>query len=268
MYIFVFSCINYWSDDTLLDNGEPNGGEMWLSNSSRKNHFHIGYGRDSCSSISVPYLSMYLFNFNISSTIYEMHRSKTTRKKFLIYLHSNCVPHREDAFLAIAKSIENATVYFGGKCHGLKASNTKLKTEILSSNNIKKYHVEGRENFHKNEEIMQNFRFCLVMENTFMSGYVTEKILNAFLGGCIPIYYGTDDVFKIFNENAFIFFNISNPSKALKRIAFLENNKEAFNSVIEKPILRHPSIFNEYLNLNGRIKEKIREMVSKKDTCN
>ena len=30
------------------------------------------------------------------------------------------------------------------------------------------------------------FRFCFVLENRRHEGYITEKIINAFLGGCIP----------------------------------------------------------------------------------
>lgn len=250
-----------------LDNGEANGGEMWLSNMSKNNHFHVGYGRDSCRSISLPYLAMHLSIFNISSSIHKMRKPKSKRKNFLIYLHSNCVPFRENAFLEIAKYFKNVTIHFGGKCHGEKASNRKLKREIFSSKNIQQYNVQTRQRFYNNEDVTKMFRFCLVMENTFMMGYITEKIFNAFSGGCIPIYFGTHDIFQIFNEKAFIFYNISNPEKALKRISFLENNGDAFDSVIKEPIFRHPETFDEKLNVTGEIKKKIRLMVENKDTC-
>ena len=34
------------------------------------------------------------------------------------------------------------------------------------------------------------FKFVLTMENGFRKGYVTEKIINAFVAGSIPIYWG------------------------------------------------------------------------------
>jgi len=46
------------------------------------------------------------------------------------------------------------------------------------------------------------------MENFKLSGYVTEKILNAFYSGAIPIYYGCDEINNYFNKDAFI--NVSN----------------------------------------------------------
>jgi hypothetical protein len=40
------------------------------------------------------------------------------------------------------------------------------------------------------------------MENKRANGYITEKILNTFLAGCIPIYYGTTEILNIFNKKA------------------------------------------------------------------
>jgi hypothetical protein len=39
-------------------------------------------------------------------------------------------------------------------------------------------------------EIMQDYTFVLIIENTNANGYVSEKIYDAFVAGCIPIYYG------------------------------------------------------------------------------
>ena len=42
------------------------------------------------------------------------------------------------------------------------------------------------------------------MENRSEEGYVTEKILNAFYSGAIPIYCGSTIVTEFFNPKAFI----------------------------------------------------------------
>ena len=42
------------------------------------------------------------------------------------------------------------------------------------------------------------------------------------MAGAIPIYYGTTEVFQIFNPEAFIYYNVSNPSEATARVAYLE----------------------------------------------
>ena len=50
-----------------------------------------------------------------------------------------------------------------------------------------------------------------VGENSNVAGYVTEKIANAFMGSTVPIYYGTRDIFKLFNKDAFIYYDVRHP---------------------------------------------------------
>ena len=65
-----------------------------------------------------------------------------------------------------------------------------------------------------NPEYIKKFIFNICPENFGAShpGYVTEKLMNACLGGAIPIYYGTlDDIDeRIFNKNRIIFVDPSN----------------------------------------------------------
>ena len=106
------------------------------------------------------------------------------------------------------------------------------------------------------------------MENESYHGYVTEKILNAFLGGCIPIYFGTEQIFDIFNRKAFIYYNISEPNPALERIRYLENNRTAYDQVLgDEPILANGSLtIDQFFSFaddvgNGTLKRRIRDML-------
>lgn len=97
---------------------------------------------------------------------------------------------------------------------------------------------------------------------------MTEKILNAFLGGCIPIYYGALDVFDIFNSEAFIYYDIENPEPALERVQFLEKNSTAYDHVMAQPILAHGNqTIQDYFSLSddigdGKLKNQIRSMIN------
>ncbi len=42
--------------------------------------------------------------------------------------------------------------------------------------------------------VMGRFRFALCFENCAFPGYVTEKVFDCFLAGCIPVYYGAPDI--------------------------------------------------------------------------
>lgn len=54
-------------------------------------------------------------------------------------------------------------------------------------------------------EAMQDFKFAICYENIKdISGYITEKMLDAMFAGCIPIYLGADNVTEHIPKNAFI----------------------------------------------------------------
>jgi len=54
-------------------------------------------------------------------------------------------------------------------------------------------------------ETMQNYKFAICYENIQnISGYITEKMLDAMFAGCIPIYLGADNVAVHIPQNSFI----------------------------------------------------------------
>jgi hypothetical protein len=97
--------------------------------------------------------------------------------------------------------------------------------------------------------------------------YITEKILNAFLAGCLPIYFGTDEVFNVFNENAFVFYDISQPQLALDKIMYLEKHPAAYFDMLRAPILKNASttiddFFSIYPTIGkGSLNNRIRQMM-------
>lgn len=54
-------------------------------------------------------------------------------------------------------------------------------------------------------ETMSHYKFSICFENMrSKSGYITEKIFDSFFSGCIPIYYGAEDILEYVPENTFI----------------------------------------------------------------
>jgi hypothetical protein len=43
--------------------------------------------------------------------------------------------------------------------------------------------------YYHNFRPFQKYKYCLVMENSAVSGYIIEVLVDAFIGGCLPIYY-------------------------------------------------------------------------------
>ncbi len=52
--------------------------------------------------------------------------------------------------------------------------------------------------------VMNQFRFAVCFENCSFPGYVTEKIFDCFLAGCIPIYFGAPDIANFVPADSFI----------------------------------------------------------------
>jgi hypothetical protein len=87
------------------------------------------------------------------------------------------------------------------------------------------------------------------------------------LAGSVPIYYGTREIFDIFNKRASVWYDRKHPKVALDQIAYLEENRTAYDEVIKEPILanREETIrkyfsWNDELG-NGDIKWFIRDML-------
>ena len=56
-------------------------------------------------------------------------------------------------------------------------------------------------------DFLRTRRFCFAAENAVDNGYCTEKLLHAYLAGCIPIYWGDPVVERDFNPDAMVVAN-------------------------------------------------------------
>ena len=78
---------------------------------------------------------------------------------------------------------------------------------------------------------MKNYKFSLAFENSSTNGYCTEKIIQAFAAGTIPIYWGDkhNPTGGGINKKSFININDYNDfDNALETIKILDNNDEQY----------------------------------------
>ena len=181
--------------------------------------------------------------------------TRRNKDKFLLYVSSQCHRHREAAFDNLAKI---GQVWSGGKCKG------------SGSNGVDLWLPARDHGWESSIPFYHDFRFALVMENTKRDGYITEKILVAFASGAVPIYYGTEEVFKIFNRAALIYYDIDDAESALERVAYLELNRSAYEEMQSEHILANDKVLQDYFSLdetvgNGTLKQKIRTMMQLRD---
>ena len=184
-------------------------------------------------------------------------RPQTTFEyRAVFYVSSRCFPHRQQAAEEISHVIP---VVFGGKCR---------VGSVLSGGNGTVYtdsqFTSGNVVTHKH---FSKFQFCLVMENTYYDGYITEKLLLAYAGGCLPIYYGTRDVFELFDPDSFVYYDINDPQPTLRLLDSLYRNETAYLERMSRPILRNGNAtIEKYFSVSddvgkGTLKRRIREMI-------
>lgn len=79
-------------------------------------------------------------------------------------------------------------------------------------------------------EGLKKYYYSIAMENEIFPHYFTEKIIDCFLSGTVPIYYGGSNINQYFNTKGIITFNtkeeLNNIVKNLST-SFYENNIEA-----------------------------------------
>ena len=72
------------------------------------------------------------------------------------------------------------------------------------------------------QETMSDFKFSICCENIESPGYITEKIIDCFIAGTIPIYMGSNDISTHFPSHCFInarnFISIDQMSEYLEGV--------------------------------------------------
>jgi len=112
-------------------------------------------------------------------------------------------------------------------------------------------------------EFLTKWKFMICFENKKQTYYCTEKLINAYLGDCIPIYWGCPQTKEIFNEKAILFLEENTPEcveKLIKKIIELDNDDELYNEMFNQPLfvnnIIHPLFTFEHYR--QEIKNKIK----------
>jgi len=81
---------------------------------------------------------------------------------------------------------------------------------------------------------LKNYQYHICVENTRNSVYFTEKIIDCFATGTIPIYWGCSEIKNYFNEKGIITINSTDElNYCLQNINSFEINKEAIKENFE-----------------------------------
>lgn len=85
---------------------------------------------------------------------------------------------------------------------------------------------------------LSSYKFSIAMENSEADGYFSEKIIDAFLAGTIPIYYGNYMIDEYINPNSYILIRGKNDIKEkIEYIKKIDNDDNLFQKIIHQNIL-------------------------------
>jgi hypothetical protein len=126
-----------------------------------------------------------------------------------------------------------------------------LRINLFQS--ISKYkQVDGYGNMFGNSlrkskfDVLPEYKFCLCPENSIYDGYVTEKLVDAYAGGTVPIYSGA--VSDGFNGDAFLNYqDYKNMGKFVKEIEAIDYLEASYKRMYEQPLLNETPSLNEAL---------------------
>ena len=98
-------------------------------------------------------------------------------------------------------------------------------------------------------QFLSLYKFSIAMENSNGDGYVSEKLLESFFAGTIPIYYGNYMIDEFINPKSYILIkgdkDIKNKIKYIKK---LDNDDKLYKSILMETVLLNENIMQEYKN--------------------
>jgi len=183
-------------------------------------------------------------------------RNSTRQINGVLYKHSQCIAFRNRAARRLSEFLD----VYHGKCK----PSVPMRNNSLFPDTV----LGSRGSLGNNFQTMGQYKYCLVMENVVgQAGYITEKLMNGFLGGCLPIYTGSRIVHDIFNPKSFVYYDVTRPDEALDLIRRMEANESLYNEYNNAPLFLDPErIVNQYFSAcdgvgDGSLKRKIRQMM-------
>lgn len=139
----------------------------------------------------------------------ELRRSKT---RFCTYVQGNRLAFREDFVRALQR-------YGRVDCAGPSLNNTGFVAD-----RVRKY------------ELYRESKFAVTFENEAALGYTSEKLPDALLSGCIPIYWGDPTVHLDFDPRCFV--HVADPTDfegAVERIAAIDRDDDLYEAMLSAP---------------------------------
>ena len=113
-------------------------------------------------------------------------------------------------------------------------------------------------------EFLSHYKFSICFENSKTQGYISEKLVDAFEAGTIPIYFGDDTILELLNNNSYIHVkDESEFDEKIELIKKIDNNDTLYQQMIREKIVlddtRYAKELQKYKNFIYHIIEQDKE---------
>lgn len=178
--------------------------------------------------------------------------------KFIFYPFGGCwinkeeqLVHNKNKLISIIASSKNQTI------------GHILRHEVINTLKQNNYPIDiygfGYNPVNNKLEALKDYAFSIVIENSKTPYYFTEKLIDSFMTGTVPIYWGCTHIDKFFNKNGMIIFNDVNDLKIKLNDLSLEKYemmKPEINENFEKA--KQFLIAEDWIYNNTKILNKIK----------
>jgi len=159
----------------------------------------------------------------------------------LIFTYNDELLQLDEKFVrvpAMGSWIKDPKIYEKTKLVSMITSNKTFTPQqkervIFAENNKNTIDVYGRgfNDIEKKEYGLKDYMFSVCIENSTHDTYFTEKILDCFATGTIPVYKGTKNITNYFDVGGILFLDDVNikdltPELYYSKIEFVKNNFE------------------------------------------
>lgn len=125
---------------------------------------------------------------------------------------------------AMATIIPSKTKMISAVCSSKQMRHTKhfarfrLLSELAKGVPGLEWYGHGVRSFGKKYEVMDSYKYHVVVENHIAPHHWTEKLSDAYLSECLPFYAGAPDLADDFPKESFIPIPIDDPTEAVRII--------------------------------------------------
>ena len=144
------------------------------------------------------------------------------KTKFCAYMYSTHHDHRVKYFELLSK-------YKHVDALGSSCKNTDIETSRHINNETETYNDIAL-------DLYKDYKFVIAMENNYVDGYNTEKIINPIIANSIPIYWGDTKVFDYINKKRVIYIPDYTDGELLNLIKKLDEDDIEYKKIIDEPI--------------------------------